>query len=288
MTTPNSINDQGLPKDIQKIVAQRIRAFEIAAAQMDAETRRYTTPPVTPVSSEDHGKYQQYKKLRTTMERQPSVPSKRTTPIEDDLSRDSKKPATPTSNVHSPATTEAGWIYPSETSQRTTEEPTETVHQTSEPYDLPPDLQEYMGMTLDQNDQNIEDIYKPPWIEPMPEESEITTQDIMDVTPDIEPKLAGPKNINKGQTVITKDQSDEETSSSQTSGGGGLYRAFITKNKRAQTTAPKMKGRSLKSLETYDKAFRQYKARLVGRILDDKETIRAYLNGLNLGLLKEL
>jgi hypothetical protein len=49
-----------------------------------------------------------------------------------------------------------------------------------------------------------------------------------------------------------------------------------------------MKGRSLKSLETYDKAFKQYKARLIGRVLDDKETIRAYLNGLNLGVLKEL
>jgi hypothetical protein len=49
-----------------------------------------------------------------------------------------------------------------------------------------------------------------------------------------------------------------------------------------------MKGRSIKSLETYDKAFRQYKARLIGRVLDDKDTIRAYLNGLNLGVLKEL
>jgi hypothetical protein len=94
-TTP----DLGLPKNIQRIVAQRIRAFEIAAAQMDAETRRHTTPPVTPVSSEDHGKFQEYKKLRTTMERQPPVPSKRMTPIEDDLSRDAKKPATPTSNI---------------------------------------------------------------------------------------------------------------------------------------------------------------------------------------------
>jgi hypothetical protein len=49
-----------------------------------------------------------------------------------------------------------------------------------------------------------------------------------------------------------------------------------------------MKGRSLKSLETYDKAFRQYKARLIGRVLDNKETIHAYLNGLNLGVSKEL
>jgi hypothetical protein len=56
MTTAHSVDNQGLPKDIQRIVAQRIRAFEIAAAQMDAETKRHTTPPVTPVSSEDHGK----------------------------------------------------------------------------------------------------------------------------------------------------------------------------------------------------------------------------------------
>jgi hypothetical protein len=142
-TTPHPTNDLGLPKDIQRIVAQRIRAFEIAAAEMDAETRRHTTPPVTPVSSEDLGKYQEYKKLRTTMERQPPVPSKRMTPIEDDLSRDTKKPATPTSNIHSPITTGEEWIYPTETSQQTTKETTqstETTCQTLGPYNLPPDL----------------------------------------------------------------------------------------------------------------------------------------------------
>jgi hypothetical protein len=285
-TTSHSTNDLGLPNDIQWIVAQRIRAFEIAAAQMDAETRRHTTPPVTPVSSEDLGKYQEYKKLRTTTERQPPVPSKRMTPIEDDLSRDTKKPATPTSNIHTPTTTEAEWVYPTETSQRMTEEPIETVHQTPGPYDLPPDLQEYMGMTLDQVDQNTEDIYEPPWIKSMPEET--TTQDVMDVTPDKEPKQNSPEITNNDQVVMTGGQTDEETNSSQTSGGGGSYRPLITKNKRTQTIAPRMKGRSLKSLETYEKAFRQYKARLIGRVLDDKETIRAYLNGLNLGLLKEL
>jgi hypothetical protein len=272
MITPSNETDLGLPKDIQRIVAQRIRAYEIAAAGMDAETRRHTTPPVTPVSSEDHGKYQQYKKLRTTMERQPSVPSKRMTPIEDDLSRDIKKPATPTSNVQTPIIAEEGWIYPTETSQRMTEEPTEsteTTYQTSRPYNLPPDLQEYMGMTID---QNVDDIYEPPWIEPMPE---IIAQDTMDVTPDVQ-KQACPEITNNSQAIITGTQSSKESDTSQTSGGGGSYRPFISKNKRTQTTAPKMKGRSIKSLETYDKAFRQYKARLIGRVLDDKDTIRAY------------
>jgi hypothetical protein len=82
------------------------------------------------------------------------VPSKRVTPFEDDLSRDAKKPATPTSNVQTPTTTQKGWIYPTETSQRIMEEPTESemIHQTLGPYNLPPDLQEYMGMTLDQVD----------------------------------------------------------------------------------------------------------------------------------------
>jgi hypothetical protein len=258
---------KALPEDIQRIVAQRIRAFEIAAAQIDAETRRHTTPPVTPVSSEDHGKYQEYKKLRTTMERQPSVPSKRMTPIEDDLSRDTKKPATPTSNIHTPTTTEAEWVYPTETSQRMTEEPTKTVHQTSGPYHLPPDLQEYMGMTLDQADQDIEDIYEPPWIEPILNTSRIPEP--MDITTDEQP--AKPETTNNSQTVTTKIQSEEETSSSQTSGGGGSYRPLITKNKRTQTALPKMKGRSIKSLETYDKAFRQFKAKLIGRVLDDKK-----------------
>jgi hypothetical protein len=284
MTTPHSVDNLGLPKDIQRIVAQRIRAFEIAAAETDAETRRHTTLPLYPVSGEDVNEYQHYKELRTTKERQPSVPSKRVTPFEDDLSRDAKKPATPTSNVHTPTTTEAEWIYPSETSQRMTEESTEMVYQTSGPYNLPPDLQEYMGMTLDQPDQNIEDIYEFPWIEPIPDTSKITEP--MDITTDKQP--AKPEVTNSSQTVTTKIQTDEETSSSQTSGGGGSYRPLITKNKQTQTTAPRMKGRSLKSLETYDKAFRQYKARLIGRVLNDKETIRAYLNGLNLGVLKEL
>jgi hypothetical protein len=247
-------SDLGLPKDIQRIVAQRIRAFEIAAAKTDAETRRHTALPLYPVSGEDVDEYQHYKELRTAKERQPPVPSKRVTPFEDDLSRDAKKPATPTSNVHTPTTTEAEWIYPSETSQRMTEEPTETVHQTPGPYNLPPDLQEYMGMTVDLN-QNIDDIYEHPWIEPTPE---ITAQDTMD----IEPKQIGPEiTTNNSQATTTK---SKESDTLQTSGEGGSYRPFITKTKRTQTIAPKMKGRSLKSLETYDKAFRQYKARLIG------------------------
>jgi hypothetical protein len=163
---------------------------------MDAETRRYTTPPVTPVSGEDHGKYQQYKKLRTTMERQLSVPQKRVTPFEDNLSRDTKKPATPTSNVQSPMAAEEEWIYPIETSQRMTEEPIESTETTSGPYNLPPDLQEYMGMIVNQNDN---DLYEPPWIEPTPE---ITVQDTMDTTLDKKPKRVGPKITDNSQTVM--------------------------------------------------------------------------------------
>jgi hypothetical protein len=189
--TPSSTGetDLGLPKDIQRIVAQRIRAYEIAAAEMDAETRQHTTLPLYPRSGEDIDEYQHYKELRTAKERQPSVPHKRVTPFEDDLSRDAKKPATPTSNVQSPIGTKGEWIYPMETSQRTTKEPTEPTeitHHASGPYNLPPDLQEYMGMTVDQN-QDIDDLYEIPWIEPTPE---ITAQDTMDVTPDTEPKQA--------------------------------------------------------------------------------------------------
>jgi hypothetical protein len=178
--------------------------------------------------------------------------------------------------------TEGEWFYPTETSQRMTEEPiesTETTHQTSGPYNLPPDLQEYMGMTVDQN----LDIDK---TEPMPDVSGITEP--MNTIPNEEPKQAGPKITDRNQTVMAGAQSDEEISTLQTSGGGESYPILITKTKRTQTVAPRMKGQSLKSLETYDKAFRQYKTRLVERILDDKETIRAYLNGLNLEVLKEL
>jgi hypothetical protein len=41
MITPCLIDktNQGLPKDIRRIVAQRIQAYEVAAAEMDAETR---------------------------------------------------------------------------------------------------------------------------------------------------------------------------------------------------------------------------------------------------------
>jgi hypothetical protein len=116
---------------------------------MDAETRRHTTLPLYPRSGEDADEYQHYKELRTAKERQPSIPHKRVTPFEDDLSRDTKKPATPTSNVQTPIQTE-------------------TTHQTSGPFSLPPDLQEYMGMTVDQN-QDIDDLYETPWIEPTPE-----------------------------------------------------------------------------------------------------------------------
>jgi hypothetical protein len=65
MTTlrPTDETNQRLPKDIQRIVTQRIRAYKIAAAEMDAETKRHTTSPVTPVSGEDFNKYQLYRKL---------------------------------------------------------------------------------------------------------------------------------------------------------------------------------------------------------------------------------
>ena len=75
-----------------------------------------------------------------------------------------------------------------------------------------------------------------------------------------------------------------------TSGGGGYLPPRVTCKKKQSTTpvALRMSGWMMKSLNKYNKAFKHFQQWLAGCILDKQETIKAYLLGINLGILKLL
>jgi hypothetical protein len=77
------------------------------------------------------------------------------------------------------------------------------------------------------------------------------------------------------------------------SGGGGGYipetKARKTpKKKIPPPVQPKMKTGGLEQLREYNQEFKRWQLRLVGRVLDNKETIRAYVTGLQSKILTVL
>jgi hypothetical protein len=67
--------------------------------------------------------------------------------------------------------------------------------------------------------------------------------------------------------------------------GGGYFpqtgtRKTRPKKKVSPPVQPKMKKGGLKDLQQYNQDFKRWRMRLVGRVNDDKETIKAYVSGL--------
>jgi hypothetical protein len=71
----------------------------------------------------------------------------------------------------------------------------------------------------------------------------------------------------------------------RTPSGGGYFPQTTNQKKRQRKKIPppiqpKMKKGGLKDLQQYNQDFKRWRMRLVGRINDDKETIKAYVSGL--------
>jgi hypothetical protein len=187
------------------------------------------------------------------------------------------------------------------------------------PYDLPEDLQEYEGMQLvdpsttpelwegplpvprpqtPSKQTPIEDITEDVFIEPRtsnPEPEEAYPNDLymeeeipepkdepMDTGKDPDPPEP-PQLIAAPIPPIQKATQTKTTEHAPS--GGGYFPPTITQKKRQRKkipppAQPKMKKGGLKDLQQYNQDFKRWWMRLVGRINNDKETIKAYVSGL--------
>jgi hypothetical protein len=94
-------------------------------------------------------------------------------------------------------------------------------------------------------------------------------------------------------TVELLPKETTKSTSSSPSGGGGRYfpqtKAHKTpKKKIPPPIKPQMKVGGLDQLQEYNQDFKCWKLRLVGRVLDNKETIKAYVTGLQSKILTVL
>jgi hypothetical protein len=94
-------------------------------------------------------------------------------------------------------------------------------------------------------------------------------------------------------TVELPTKETTKPTSPSTSGGGGGYVPLIkarktSKKKIPPPVQPKMKVGGLEQLREYNQEFKRWQLRLVGRVLDNKETIRAYVIGLQSKILTVL
>jgi len=76
----------------------------------------------------------------------------------------------------------------------------------------------------------------------------------------------------------------------QASGGGRWIPShpMVIKKKKTSLSIPHMNGNIMEDLKKYNKDFKKFKERLMGRMLSPEKTIKAYLHWLDLGLLKAL
>jgi hypothetical protein len=91
------------------------------------------------------------------------------------------------------------------------------------------------------------------------------------------------------QLIATPTPPKQETTQTKTTehtpSGGGYFPPTTTQKKRQRKkipppVQPKMKKGGLKDLQQYNQEFKRWRMRLVGRINDNKETIKAYVSGL--------
>jgi hypothetical protein len=85
-------------------------------------------------------------------------------------------------------------------------------------------------------------------------------------------------------TELPPKKNTRTTEPSSSGGGGGYFPQIKTckpqKKKIPPPVQPKMKTGGLDKLREYNQEFKQWQLRLVGRVLDNKETIKAYVSGL--------
>jgi hypothetical protein len=131
-----------------------------------------------------------------------------------------------------------------------------------------------------------DDLYMEENLEPEPPDPHPTDQVYMDTKQDPEPlKLPA-------LPTVEPPPKAKPTKSSPSGGGGGYFPQTKTcktpKKKIPPPVQPKMKVGGLDKLREYNQEFKQWQLRLVGRVLDNKETIKAYVTGLQSKILTVL
>jgi hypothetical protein len=187
------------------------------------------------------------------------------------------------------------------------------------PYNLPEDLQEYEGMQL-ADPSTTPELWEGPLPVPRPQTPskqtpiEDITEDVFiePRTPNPEPEEAYPDDLYMEEEIpepkdepmdtgkdpdppeppqliaalIPPIQKATQTKTTEHApSGGGYFPPTITQKKWQRKkilppVQPKMKKGGLKDLQQYNQDFKRWRMRLVGRINDNKETIKAYISGL--------
>jgi hypothetical protein len=99
-----------------------------------------------------------------------------------------------------------------------------------------------------------------------------------------DPDPPEPPQLIAAPTPLTQKNVQNKTTE-YTPSGGGYFPQTTTQKKRQKKKIPppiqpKMKKGGLKDLQEYNQNFKRWQMRLVGRINDNKETIKAYVSGL--------
>jgi hypothetical protein len=212
------------------------------------------------------------------------------------------------------------------TTRKLSEREVEKLWSTQNKFELSESLQEYEGMQLD-DPSNTPDLWEGPLPVPQPTSPfkrtpvEDITEDLLiePRTPNPEPETEYPEDLYMEENleppdplVYTETKRDPEppklpmlptvellakkttkpTSPSPSGGGGGyvpLTKARRTlKKKIPLPVQPKMKAGGLEQLREYNQEFKHWQLWLVGHVLDNKETIRAYVTGLQSKILMVL
>jgi hypothetical protein len=143
----------------------------------------------------------------------------------------------------------------------------------------------------------VEDITEDLLIEPRTPNQEPETEypDNLYMEEDVKLEPPDPPVINKQEPEPSKPPTNtlpKVPETTRSSGGGGYFPQAKTcktpKKKIPPPVQPKMKIGGLEQLREYNQEFKRWQLRLVGRILDDKKTIKAYVTGLQSKILTVL
>jgi hypothetical protein len=207
------------------------------------------------------------------------------------------------------------------TTRKLSEREVEKLWSSQNKFELPEDLQEYEGMQLD-DPSNTPDLWEGPLPVPRPTSPvkrtpiEEITEDLLiePRTPNPEPETNYPDDLYMEEDikleppdppVNTDTKQDPEpsklptgklpktTETTRSSGGGGGYfpptkTRKMLKKKIPPPIQPKMKAGGLDQLREYNLEFKRWQLRLVGRGQENKETIKAYVAGLQSKILTVL
>jgi hypothetical protein len=152
-----------------------------------------------------------------------------------------------------------------------------------EPHTLNPEPEDYLGNLYMEEAQESESLEVPPPVN-YPEDLYMDTGKDLD-PPDppepSQPTIAPPSPSNKTTRTKLTDYLPP---------GGGAYfpttQLIIKRKKKVlPPVQPRMKKGGIENLWDYNKDFKRWQMRLVGQVLDNKETIKAYVFGLESRIL---